>query len=474
MTNRLVGGRYRLDRPVGSGGMGEVWEALDVRLDRRVAVKLLRPDGFAAGVDQDVLVNRFGREARMTARLHHPGVPAVHDTGADGDDLYLVLELVEGADLTEFQAENEPVPLTWVAAVGAQIASVLGAAHAANLVHRDLKPRNVMVTGTGRVKVLDFGIAVLRDTDVTRITRTSESVGTPAYMAPEQAMHGLASHSSDLYSLGCVLYELVTGEPVFHATTALALMHRHFNDRPRPLTELRPDVPPELAALITDLLAKQPQDRPATARDVYDRLLPLVQPVDQDLLMDPTRPFRDPLSTPPRPQAAVTSPTVVTRTQSFQPVEPRQPPAPQPVAATGLARRVFESALLVIGCALPVRYLVTYPTQLLRPETVLALAIAFAIAYPGAVMRQRRLNLPTVWSPANSLRWTRPPRHAVRGELAVEVILLSLSGLFAYGALASLWTPGALPLVPLVESVAVLVPGALMRQRRLGRPYPWT
>jgi serine/threonine protein kinase len=393
--SRLVVGRYRLDQPIGRGGMGEVWSALDVRLDRKVAVKLLRPNGLPAGVEHEALVSRFQREAMLTAKLDHPGVPAVYDTGATDDEFFLVMELIEGSDLAEFQAGYEPVETEWTAAIGAQIASVLGAAHAVNLVHRDLKPRNVMITRQGRVKVLDFGIASLLDPDLTRITATALSLGTPAYMAPEQAMHGVVSPASDLYSLGCVLYELITGKPVFTASTALALMHRHHSEAPAPVRVLRPDTAPELAVLVEQLLAKEPRARPANALEVYDRLAQLLpadrtQPV-RDLPMDPTRPFRDPHATPtPRPDLGTTAVAPVPGPPPYTPPSPTAmwPPQHRP----RFAERALLTVAVCYGASLLVGVILLATARPVSIQAVLFdLVVTVAVSIVWLRMRRRRL-----------------------------------------------------------------------------------
>jgi eukaryotic-like serine/threonine-protein kinase len=488
-TGRTIADRYRLGRPLGGGGMGEVWEAWDIRLDRAVAVKLVRPAALVPGTDPQVLATRFGREARMTARLNHRGVPAVYDTGADGGDMFLVMELVEGADLADFQAENAPVPAHWIAAAGAQLAAVLGAAHAAMLVHRDLKPRNVMITPSGEVKILDFGIAAVRDTDITRLTRTSESLGTPAYMAPEQAMHGQTSPSSDLYSLGCVLYELATGDRVFDAPTPLALMQRHYADTPVPVREVRRDLPAELAQLIDRLLAKRPGDRPADAREVFDRLVPLIQGPSKGLPMDPTRPFRDPLAAPSRPAATAGEPQVKT---AAPPVPPKinptrvyppakvveRPPVPVKIGKDDIGdtfiRRLVESALMVTGMTLPVLSIVSASAQVDRQDPGVTLVFALAFFYLGGVLRQRRLGLRRVWTVNNDLRWTKPPRPASRPEKLLERVLLVLAALMLLISAMSIPQHDDSAARAFVVTMALLVPGAVMWQRRTGRLYPWS
>ncbi|MEV0419113.1 serine/threonine-protein kinase [Streptosporangium canum] len=269
-----IGDRYELD-PVSrrSGGMGEVWFGYDNRLDRPVAVKFIRIDRQSDGRPDDELTKRFVRESRITARLEHPGVPTVYDCGSHGDDLYLVMQLINGCPVSSLLDETE-VPITWAVAIAAQVCSVLAVAHANSLVHRDLKPGNLMLCPDGTVKVLDFGIAAaLAPNDATRLTRTGVVVGTPAYMAPEQATNGVTSRQSDLYSLGVVLDEMLAGDNQFAGPTALASMRNHTDTAPRPLRTRRRDVPEGLERLVLWLLAKSPDRRPPAADVVYERLM---------------------------------------------------------------------------------------------------------------------------------------------------------------------------------------------------------
>ncbi|MGA5197620.1 protein kinase domain-containing protein [Streptomyces exfoliatus] len=296
MNGRVIGGRYELATVIGQGGMGQVWTAYDGRLDRRVAVKLLRPatmTGPATAAEE--LRRRFVRECRVTARVDHPGLVTVHDAGSEGDDLYLVMQYVEGADLADHLAEHDPYPWEWAVCVAAQLCAVLAAVHAVPIVHRDLKPRNVMVRPDGSLVVLDLGVASVLDTDTTRLTQTGSPIGSPAYMAPEQAMGGAVGPSTDLYALGVLLHELLSGNVPFAGSTALGVLHRHLHEPPAPLRQLRPEVPEALEALVLRLLAKDPRERPSGAHEVYEHLLPLLPargvPTGP---MDPTRPFLRP------------------------------------------------------------------------------------------------------------------------------------------------------------------------------------
>ncbi len=270
---RALADRYTLTAPLGRGGMGQVWEALDTRLNRKVAVKLLTAGAFAASPGSGLDVRRFTREATVTAWLVHPSVPGIFDAGTYDGGLYLVMELVDGCTIGDLVAEQGPLPVGWAAGIAGQVAAVLAIAHQREIIHRDIKPQNVMLTRDGTAKVLDFGVAGIISQ---RITSTGVAVGTPGYMAPEQLHNLPATPRTDLYALGCLLYEMLAGEPVFAATSPAALIRMHLEQAPPPLR--RRDVPPRLQALLWQLLDKDPARRPPNARQVYDLLLPFVTP----------------------------------------------------------------------------------------------------------------------------------------------------------------------------------------------------
>jgi eukaryotic-like serine/threonine-protein kinase len=274
---KVIAGRYELVAPMAKGGMGEIWEGRDQRLNRTVAVKLLHHDQSAG---RDEIARRFYREARMTARLRHPGVPVLYDFGAEDESFYMVMEPVPGHTAAELIAELDAVPIPWAAVIGAQICAVLAAAHAMSLVHRDLKPANIVISPNGTVKVLDFGVAaVLGSAEFSQITQSGAAPGTARYMAPEVLDGHQADHRSDLYALGCVLHELLTGSRVFAAEDSLAEIGKHLAEDPPPVRTARPEIPEEFERLVLDLLAKQPRDRPKDTATVYRRLLPLVHDV---------------------------------------------------------------------------------------------------------------------------------------------------------------------------------------------------
>ncbi|MCZ7374884.1 serine/threonine-protein kinase [Micromonospora sp. WMMC250] len=271
-----IGDRYELTYPVGRGGMGQVWAGFDERLDRPVAIKFLRQLEVPED-ERETAGKRFRREAKATARLDHPGVPAVHDLGVHGENLFIVMQLVPGIVLADHIAEQERLPVGEAVSIAAQVCTVLGVAHSASLVHRDLKPQNLMITPTGVIKVLDFGVAaLLGPAEASRLTATGRTLGTPAYIAPEQAQGGPVGPAADLYALGCVLFEMLAGHPPYEAANAPDLMRRHI-DAPIPIiTAYRSDVPDDLAHLVYCLLAKNPTDRPASADEVRQLLMPFL------------------------------------------------------------------------------------------------------------------------------------------------------------------------------------------------------
>ncbi|WP_051709882.1 serine/threonine-protein kinase [Streptomyces sp. NRRL S-350] len=269
----VLDGRYELVEKLGQGGFGVVWRAQDTRMRRPVAVKVI---GHHDG-DQAKAALRFVREACAAGNLSHPHIVTVHDLGQcetdDREVTFLVMELLTGRTLTEVLREGLPDPglsLRW----GRQISDALAAAHDAGMVHRDIKPDNVMITAAGHLKVLDFGIAQL-DSGAGGLTTTGTIVGSPAYMAPERWTGGRVDGRADLYALGCVLVELFTGARPFAGESTPVLMYQHLNEAPPALDPAQFGLPPQVAGLVAELLAKDPADRPADARTVERRLAEL-------------------------------------------------------------------------------------------------------------------------------------------------------------------------------------------------------
>ncbi|MFI1583061.1 protein kinase [Embleya sp. NPDC020630] len=261
-------GRYELGRQLGRGGMAEVLMAHDVRLGRTVAVKTLRPD-----LAQDpVARSRFGREAQNAASLNHPAIVSVYDTGEDrvGDELvpFIVMECVEGRTVRELLGEGNPIPLEQALRVTEGILEALEYSHRHGIIHRDIKPANVIITNSGAVKVMDFGIARAMHSAATTMTQTGMVMGTPQYLSPEQALGRTVDARSDLYSSGCLLYELLALRPPFNGDTPLSVVYQHVQDDPRPPSMMDPRVPPHLDAIALKALAKNPDDRYQTADEM--------------------------------------------------------------------------------------------------------------------------------------------------------------------------------------------------------------
>ncbi|GAA1190086.1 serine/threonine-protein kinase [Prauserella alba] len=321
---KVINERYELQRlPIARGGMGEVWEGRDTRLDREVAVKFVR---FPDGVEDEDLIRRFVRESRITARLQHPGVPAVFDVGTEDGRPFLVMQRVHGTSVSDLLAQHEQLPIGWSVAIAAQTCSVLAVAHQASLVHRDLKPSNLMLEPDGTVKVLDFGLAVAMDlADMSQITRSGQTIGTPAYMAPEQVLAALSGPQTDLYALGCTLHEMLTGQHVFSGSTSYAVMNKQVDAEPESARTIRPDVPAGLQSVLTALLAKKPENRPTSAQAAYEQLLPFVADLG---------PVPGALHPPAVPSPARMYATVVSRTFSADGTSERgSPPVDTPGSA---------------------------------------------------------------------------------------------------------------------------------------------
>ena len=252
----VLNGRYALTERIAAGGMGEVWAATDTVLDRKVAVKLLNP----ALSQQSGFLERFRAEARYSAALHHPNITTVFDYGEDDGSAYLVMELVAGQPLSQIIFERAPMSAQSTASILIQAANALEAAHQGGVVHRDVKPANILITPGGTAKLTDFGISRLVNS--APLTQTGQVLGTAQYLSPEQAMGQSATASSDIYALGVVGHEMLTGQPPFSADTLVATAIAHLNQPPPPLPDT---VPAGIRNVINAALAKDPADRPATA-----------------------------------------------------------------------------------------------------------------------------------------------------------------------------------------------------------------
>jgi eukaryotic-like serine/threonine-protein kinase len=335
----IVDNRYRLIKPLGDGGMAKVYLAHDEVLDREVALKLLR-DQYAG---DEEFIERFRREAQSAARLSHPNIVSIYDRGRSEDGAYYIaMEYVPRGTLKDRMVRNGALAPGIAAGVAFQIADALEAAHEHGVIHRDIKPQNVLVTRTGDVKVTDFGIARAASSP---LTQTSAVLGTAGYMSPEQAKGEPVGPHSDLYSLGVVLYEVITGELPYNAEVPFALAIQHVNESPRSPRKANPGVPETLDALTLKLLAKNPKDRYASAVDLANDLermrhgLPSVLAASEKT----TEKMNTPLLPSPESQTRRTA------------VHPRLAPAsinPRERRGVRLGRLLLFLAVLLLGVAL--------------------------------------------------------------------------------------------------------------------------
>jgi eukaryotic-like serine/threonine-protein kinase len=258
VNGETIAGRYELEQVVGTGGMSTVWRARDLLLERNVAIKILH----ARYGEDDEYVERFKREARAVAQLSHPNIVTVIDRGQDRERQFIVFELVEGQNLKQVLDRRGALPIGEVVELALEIGRGLAFAHERGIVHRDVKPQNVLLNGDGRAKVTDFGIA--RSLNVERgITQAGTVMGTSNYIAPEQASGERVDTQSDVYAMGCVLFELLTGEVPFPGDNFVAVALQHLNEPPPSVLDRRPDAPPRIAWLVDRALAKNPADRPS-------------------------------------------------------------------------------------------------------------------------------------------------------------------------------------------------------------------
>jgi serine/threonine protein kinase len=360
----VLGGRYGLVRRLAVGGMGAVWVATDRVLGREVAVKILRDDL----VDSGVFLERFRNEARHTAALSHPGIVGVFDYGEDRHDgrvgAYLVMELVKGRPLSEV-LENGPLPVQRALSVLAQTADALSVAHANGVIHRDVKPGNILMLDDGSVKITDFGIA--RAAEVVSITEVGTVIGTAQYMSPEQATGATVTPASDIYSLGVVGYEMLAGCPPFTAANPGALALAHVRQTPPPLPAA---IPAGVSALIASTLCKDPPSRPMAlalaraARRLQVEVVPLAAPTP---IVGPTR-VADEVGAPPTQLLDEQSGTATVVVDEFDAGEPTM------LATTGRPD-VGHRIIIAGGARVEHRHRVVWAIAALFAATVAALVI---------------------------------------------------------------------------------------------------
>ncbi len=279
---RILGGRYEIGELIGRGGMAQVHIGYDTRLSRTVAIKVLRSDLAA----DPTFLTRFRREAQSTAALNHSAIVAVYDTSeeiltsANGNTIslpYIVMEYVQGNTVSKLLEKGNPIPINEAIQITNGILSALSYSHNKGTIHRDIKPGNIMITKNGQVKVMDFGIArAITDSSAT-MTSTNSVVGTAQYLSPEQARGEVVDARSDLYSTGCLLYELLTGRPPFQGDSAVAVAYQHVSETPRLASEITPDISESLDRVILKSLAKKREDRYQTAAEMQSDLLKVLQ-----------------------------------------------------------------------------------------------------------------------------------------------------------------------------------------------------
>ncbi|HWE24017.1 MAG TPA: serine/threonine-protein kinase, partial [Myxococcales bacterium] len=277
LVGLVVSDRFEIEDLIGQGGMGKVYRARHVALDRTVVLKMLKPQLL----EDPTLVGRFEREAKAASRLNHPNVIQVLDFGRLENEgtLYIVMEYVQGKDLRLVLRDEWPLAEERLCDIMAQVCSALGEAHVNNVIHRDLKPENIMIEARrdqpDHVKVLDFGIAKILDTDTPGLTRHDVVCGTPQYMAPEQATGSALDERSDLYALGIILYQMTTGHLPFDGANSMEVLTRHVNEAPIPPRQKQPDAPisEPMERLILRALEKDPAKRPQTAEQFREALL---------------------------------------------------------------------------------------------------------------------------------------------------------------------------------------------------------
>jgi hypothetical protein len=355
MEHNVLGGRYELLRPIGHGGMADVWAGRDTTLGREVAIKILH-SGYAA---DPRFVERFRREAQAAARLNHPNIAAVYDWGEVTSPVpgyYIVMQLVHGENLREFIQRRGPLPEIEALDIAAQVATALEAAHQQGLVHRDVKPHNILIDQSGHVDVVDFGI--VHAIGASALTQTGTVTGTPQYLSPEQAQHLPIDGRSDLYSLGVVLYEMLVGRPPFVGDSIIELALQHMRDAPTPPRQIRPTISKAGNAIVMKALAKAPNDRFASAAEMCSALRAALSAAkaagddtEPNLVVEP-RPIVTPVATPD-PVAAMAAAPRTTRAQprpirrAAAPTASRRPAAPP-------THRSLSPLLLLVPLLLPI------------------------------------------------------------------------------------------------------------------------
>ncbi|MGW8555107.1 protein kinase domain-containing protein [Streptomyces tubercidicus] len=445
MEHRMLGQRYELVEQLGHGGMGTVYRAVDHRLRRTVAVKTLS----AELAMQPEFLTRFQREAHAAAALNHPGVATVHDVGEDAGggaaEPYLVMEYVAGRTLSQVLRDG-PLAVAQAVDITGQVLAALDHSHRHAIVHRDIKPANVMLTASGQAKVVDFGIAKALSEVATRLTGTGVAVGTPAYLAPEQINGGETDHRTDLYAVGCLLYELLTGRPPYTGDSPFSVMHQHLAAEPVPPSRLRPELPPAVDAVIARALHKHREDRFADAAAMQAALTaapharsapdsvpaphagpvphagPAAHAAPAPGGVTSPAPSRTPTPTAFDPAAADPVPAVASAAPAGS------APTPRPVRrrpARVVFRPTAEGAVALLGCLLS---LVISRTDMIEVGQFSRVALLAAVAGSVLLLWSARLACAVAWGPvAEAVAvWSELARANIGWETHFVIIALVL------------------------------------------------
>jgi eukaryotic-like serine/threonine-protein kinase len=333
-----IAGRYGIVQKLGAGAFGTVYKAKDKLLGRMLAIKTIRLEGLAAaGASIEELTDRFKREAQVSAQLKHPNIVTIYDIGEADGVSYLAMEFIDGVGLDKIIAQAGRIPLERAAGLAVQIAEALDFAHKGGVVHRDIKPANIMIEAGDRVKVTDFGIAKVMDSG-DHLTMTGSLLGTPSYMSPEQARGSALDGRSDLFAVGCILYEMLAGKKAFRGDSITGLIFKIITEEPPHIHELDPDLPEEMVRIIARALAKGPDARYQSGHELAEDLIPFtragVVPTLRQVEMPTAAGMANPtLHVNPTVQAPAATVLGAAATKVAAPRPPTPPPAPPP--ATG-------------------------------------------------------------------------------------------------------------------------------------------
>jgi len=467
-----IAGRYLIVRKLGAGAFGTVYKAKDTRLERMVAIKTIRLEGLAASqTGLKEMVDRFQREAKTAAKLKHPGIVTIHDFGESQGLSYIAMEFIDGIGIDHVIAETGRMPAERAAALGAQVAEALDYAHKHGVVHRDIKPANIMIEAGDRVKVTDFGIAKPGDS-AEHLTMTGSLLGTPSYMSPEQARGQTLDGRSDLFSAGCVLYEMVAGKKAFRGDSITALLFKIITEEPPSLRELDPTVSDEMLRIIAKALSKSPEARYQTGRELADDLLAVTRPgfvptlraTDTPTLPPDAAPADVPtIASPPtiRPEATIGSAATAARpasTSSTQPAPGAPPPLPPTILTPPTARVERPLAARPAPPTRPAPPLVSRPAARKGSGAVLiaglglAAVLALAVIAGGAWYLFGRKGPPTPPSPAlDSTPLTATPAQA---DASLSTTTTEMPAPADAGGPAGAAPPATEPAAPPVPRVA--------------------